>query len=112
MSVRRGSFKTPGGKLVAVDFTVDEGKLRNVKVHGDFFLYPDDALGAITQALDGASIDADEKRLAQQIDAAIPTDVEWLGSSPQALATAVRRGLEAEPVDDDTAGGGGDRGFS
>jgi len=111
MSVRRGSFKTPGGKLVAVDFTVDEGTLRNVIVHGDFFLYPEDALGAITKALDGLSTDADEEQIARQIADAIPSDVEWLGSSPQALATAVRRGLEADP-EDDVIAGGGDRGFS
>lgn len=111
MSVRRGSFKTPGGKLVAVDFSLEQGKLRDVKVHGDFFLYPEDALGAITDALDGAPSDLNEEELSQRIAAAIPQDVEWLGSSPQALATAVRRGLESEATDDAGAGGGG-RSFS
>ncbi|MGD9711642.1 MAG: biotin--protein ligase [Thermomicrobiales bacterium] len=111
MTARHGSFKTPGGKLVAVDFAVEEGRLRHVQVHGDFFLYPEDALTAITAALDGANADLSEEDLSQRIAAAIPKEVEWLGSSPQALATAVRRGLEAD-VTDDEAAGGGNRGFS
>ena len=40
----RGEFKTPGGKLIAVEFDVVDGELRNVVVTGDFFLYPEEAL--------------------------------------------------------------------
>ncbi len=41
---RHGEYKTPGGKLIAVDFDVIDGTLRNVVVTGDFFLYPEEAL--------------------------------------------------------------------
>ncbi|MEZ4499334.1 MAG: hypothetical protein R2839_04530 [Thermomicrobiales bacterium] len=54
MTSRRGSYKTPGGKLVNVDFDVDDGVLSDVTVHGDFFLQPDDALQAIMKSLDAA----------------------------------------------------------
>ena len=50
----QGQYKTPGGKLVAVDFEVVDGLLRHVTVHGDFFLYPDDAFAALAGALEGA----------------------------------------------------------
>src|SRR5919205_472974 len=40
----RGECKTPGGKLIAVEFAVVEGHLRDVVVSGDFFLYPEEAL--------------------------------------------------------------------
>lgn len=109
MALRQGAFKTPGGKLVAVDFNVEDGKLRDVKVHGDFFLEPEDALGRITQSLNGIPADLPTGEIAERISRAIPPDVEWLGSSPEALAMAVRRGLD-EPADD--AAGGGNRGFS
>src|SRR5689334_14356373 len=55
-----GEYKTPGGKLVVVDFSVAGDALRGVEVSGDFFLYPDEALGAITGALEGAPSGASE----------------------------------------------------
>ena len=39
----QGRFKTAGGKLVVVDFEVEQGRLRNVVIHGDFFVYPEEA---------------------------------------------------------------------
>ena len=110
MTMRQGAFKTPGGKLVAVDFDVADGKLTDVQVHGDFFLQPDEALAAIAKSLEGAPAELSAEGLSQCIAAAIPDGVEWHGSSPDALAQAVRRGLDAES--DDVGAGGGDRGFS
>ena len=110
MTTRQGAFKTPGGKLVAVDFDVADGKLRDVQVHGDFFLQPDEALTAITKSLDGAPIELSTEDLSRRIAAAIPEGAEWHGTSPEALAQAVKRGLDAG--EDDAGAGGGDRGFS
>jgi lipoate---protein ligase len=102
-----GECKTPGGKLIAVDFSVSDNCLREVKVHGDFFLEPDDSFEAITKSLEGASIDDSDEELATKISKAIPAGTEWLGASPEALVTAVRRGLTAAKE-----AGGGSRGWS
>ena len=96
----QGEYKTPGGKLVGVRFALNDGRLREVEVHGDFFLYPEEALLNITAALDGAPAGLDEAACAERIAAAIPDGTEWFGSSPAALATAVRRALDGGPVDD------------
>jgi len=94
-----GEYKTPGGKLVRVDFDVRDGLLRDVVVSGDFFLYPEEALSDITGSLDGLPATIAETDLASHIAAAIRPGTEWLGSSPAALATAVRRALaEGEAV--------------
>ncbi|MGH2614401.1 MAG: hypothetical protein ACRDJC_04120, partial [Thermomicrobiales bacterium] len=50
---RHGEHKTPGGKLIAVEFEVDGGTLRKVVVTGDFFLYPEEALPLLANALEG-----------------------------------------------------------
>jgi lipoate-protein ligase A len=89
-----GQYKMPGGKLVRVDVDVVDGELRDVVVSGDFFLYPDDALEQITGALVGLPSDSTEPEIAVAVSAAIPAGTEWLGSSPEALAIAVRRALE------------------
>jgi lipoate-protein ligase A len=88
-----GAYKTPGGKLVAVDFDVDNGKLNHVIVHGDFFLYPEDALMNITGALEGMPADLPEGEVAERVRSAIPPGTELLGFSPEAISIAVERAL-------------------
>ena len=91
-----GEYKTAGGKLVRVDFDVADGALRDVVVSGDFFLYPEEALDAITGSLQGLDAGLSEGDIAARVSSAIPVGTEWLGSSPEALAIAVRRGLSPE----------------
>jgi lipoate---protein ligase len=89
-----GEFKTPGGKLVQVDFSVESGLLVDVLVSGDFFLYPEEALQGITSSLEGSPADLTTIDRAALIAAAIPAGVEWLGSSPEGLSTAIERALQ------------------
>ncbi|GHF37989.1 MULTISPECIES: lipoate--protein ligase family protein [Streptomyces] len=88
-----GEYKVPGGKLVVVDLDVDEGALRNVRVAGDFFLEPDDALLDIDRALEGADAGLTAPQLAARIDAALPAGTVMFGFSSEAVGIAVRRAL-------------------
>ena len=88
-----GEYKTPGGKLVVVEFQVVEHRLSKVVVSGDFFLYPEDLLEVITGALEGLPAASDEARIAEAIDRAIPPGAEVLGTSPEGIAIAVTRAL-------------------
>lgn len=89
-----GEYKTPGGKLVVVDFEVIDGRLRNVQVTGDFFLEPPEALERIAGALEGVPVgDTSEDTLAERIRASLGEGVEMVGFSPEAVARAVRRAL-------------------
>lgn len=94
----RGEYKTPGGKLIAVELSVRDGALRDVVVTGDFFLYPEEALPILASSLEGASASLGSPEFAALVAAAIPPDVELLGASPEALATAVMRSLESLSV--------------
>ncbi|MFJ9419604.1 biotin/lipoate A/B protein ligase family protein [Streptomyces sp. NPDC101227] len=88
-----GEYKVPGGKLVVVDFAVENGLLRNVRVSGDFFLEPDEALALIDAALEGAPADTDTAGLTGRIDAALPESAVLFGLSTESVAVAVRRAL-------------------
>lgn len=90
-----GEYKEPGGKLIQVDFAIDGRRLTRVKVSGDFFLYPDEALDAIVASVDGSPVDLAPTDRAALIAAALDSDVEWLGSSPAGLAIAIQRALDA-----------------
>jgi lipoate-protein ligase A len=88
-----GEYKVPGGKLVVVDCTVQDGKIAAIEVTGDFFLDPDTALDTITDALTGVPIAADEAEIAARIASAAGPNVTFLGFSPEAVATALKRAV-------------------
>ncbi|MDR1824986.1 MAG: lipoate--protein ligase family protein [Bifidobacteriaceae bacterium] len=89
----RGEYKVPGGKLVAAEVQVEAGRLARVKVAGDFFLEPDDAIERIEAALLGASVDDAAATLADRVAHALePTDT-LVGFDAAAVAVAVRRAL-------------------
>ncbi len=88
-----GEYKVPGGKLVVVDLEVEDGVLRQVRVAGDFFLEPDEALGAIDSALEGAPASMETAGLAARITAALPESTVMFGLTAEGVAIAVRRAL-------------------
>lgn len=90
-----GEYKVPGGKLVVVDLEVDQDRLIDVKVSGDFFLDPDDALTRITGALEGAPASSSAKELSALVAAALHGGDTLIGVNPEAVGIAVRRALGA-----------------
>lgn len=93
---RRGVYKVPGGKMVAVEFAVVDDHLHEVVVTGDFFLYPEEALPVLSFAIEGAAASTGRAALTARIAAAIPDDVDLVGATPAALAIAVERGLNPD----------------
>ncbi len=89
----RGEYKVPGGKLVAVDVEVADGRIARAAVSGDFFLEPDDALEAIDAALVGEPEGASVTRLTAAVHSAVGDDATMVGFTPEAVAIAVRRAL-------------------
>ncbi|MFI9648274.1 biotin/lipoate A/B protein ligase family protein [Streptomyces sp. NPDC052040] len=88
-----GEYKVPGGKLVVVDLDDRDGVLRNVRVAGDFFLEPDEALPAIDRALEGVPATTEAAGLAERIRAGLPDGTVMYGLTPEGIATAVRRAV-------------------
>lgn len=88
-----GEYKVHGGKLVVVDCSVADGVLRDVRVSGDFFLEPDEALDDINAALNGLPEDLSAAALADAVTASLREGAALFGFSAQAVAIAVRRAL-------------------
>src|SRR5690625_1172017 len=70
MRSMRGEYKVPGGKLVAVDVTVEEDRLANDSLSGVFFLEHDDALEQTARALTGLPASSSVVELAAVVSAA------------------------------------------
>nr|WP_269329135.1 biotin/lipoate A/B protein ligase family protein [Kineosporia babensis] len=72
--------------------TVQDGRLADIVLSGDFFLEPDEALGRISQALEGLSAEAPLAALVQAVDEA-RADAVMVGFDPPAVGLAVLRAL-------------------
>jgi lipoate-protein ligase A len=90
-----GEYKVPRGKLVVADLDVVDGRLCNVNITGDFFLYPEEALQPMLAALEGAPAGLEEHEYCIRIAEATPPGTEMLGFSACAIAIAVSRALES-----------------
>ena len=92
-----GEYKMPHGKLVVVDFDVIAGAIRNVRITGDFFLYPEDSLDALVSGLEGAPASASVETYRDLVANAVPEDTEMVGFSPEGIAIATVRAQESAP---------------
>ena len=91
MSVH-GEYKVPGGKLVVIDGELEGERLRRTVLSGDFFLEPDEALGALTDALQDLPVDIALDELTARLgDAA--AGATMLGFAPRDIALTVLRAL-------------------
>jgi lipoate-protein ligase A len=92
----RAEFKVPGGKLLAAETSVDDGCLAKVKITGDFFMHPEEAIEGLEEALSGIlTTDA-------SIDEAIEgffgdRTILLIGASPRDFVHVLRLSLESSP---------------
>jgi len=92
-----GEYKVPGGKLVVVDLEIEDGRIADFHLAGDFFLEPDTALDAIDEAITGLPVEADIAAIAGAVRRALPDGAQLLGFTPESVGTAVRRALVTAP---------------
>ena len=92
-----GEYKVPGGKLVVVDLEVEDGRIADVHLAGDFFLEPDDAQQHFDAAITGLPVETDAAAIAAAVRAALPEGAQLLGFTPESVGTAVRRALVTAP---------------
>ncbi|HKL28640.1 MAG TPA: lipoate protein ligase C-terminal domain-containing protein [Natrialbaceae archaeon] len=79
-----GSVKVPDGKLVRVHATYDD-RIESVRITGDFFLEPPEALEDLEAALEGQPADASEDDLRAAVDG---VDAQLIGFDAGDLAAA------------------------
>ncbi|TRY20184.1 lipoate--protein ligase family protein [Tessaracoccus rhinocerotis] len=89
----RGEYKVPGGKLVAVDVEVADGRLSRAAVSGDFFLEPDEALDDINRALRGLPESASVDDIAAAVRTQLRAGANMIGFDAESVGIAVRRAL-------------------
>jgi len=74
-------YKAPGGKLLKASFSVEEGHVVGVRLYGDFFMHPEEAIEELERAVDGSLLD--ECELIERVTGFYESDVEVLGARPE-----------------------------
>jgi hypothetical protein len=91
--LRHAEYKIPGGKLLVVDLRVEQSRLRDVRLSGDFFLEPPETLEAIDAALEGLSADVTAGQIEQAARSALGPEVMMYGITTEGIAEVIRRAL-------------------
>lgn len=85
-----GSCKVPGGKLVRV--RVEYGRtIEEVTITGDFFLHPEEGIGALEESLRGMEIGAGEGVMTAAVRRAAEAGGLGLGIAPEGIAREALR---------------------
>ncbi|SFT32457.1 lipoate-protein ligase A [Actinopolyspora lacussalsi subsp. righensis] len=88
-----GEYKVPDGKLVSADVEVVDQRLSRVRISGDFFLEPDEALEDLNRSLRGASVNADTETLTALVRQGLDPETRLVGFTVESVAVAVRRAV-------------------
>jgi lipoate-protein ligase A len=84
-------YKVVGGKLLRVSLSLVEKNtglcIKTIRIYGDFFMHPEEALDDLEVALTGCSFE--EGEIAQTVSAFFETEVEVIGALPRDFVTAI-----------------------
>ena len=75
------------GKLIKIDLKYDDA-ICEIKIHGDFFLYPEDSIDRLQEQLIGTKID--KQLIKERIDTILEREgIEPFGFTSEQLAEAI-----------------------
>ena len=90
----RVEFKVPGGKLIAAEAEAEGGRIVRVKITGDFFMHPEEAIEELEVSLTG--VPEDERSLEEAVNGFFGgRSIELIGVSPGDFVHVIRMSLRS-----------------
>lgn len=90
----RAEEKVKGGKLICIEIVPKDGKAAKVRITGDFFLHPEDAIDALERSLEGVGLTAEESEIVARLTNALGKS-QLIGASPEDLARIFRKAVSS-----------------
>lgn len=84
--------KIAGGKMLAVEAEVSGGKITSVRITGDFFLHPEDAILRLEESLSGMSAGSSEEELSSAAKKALG-GASLIGASADDIARMLKKAV-------------------
>ncbi len=92
--ISRARRKVKEGKLVKVELEYDN-VVRKIKITGDFFLHPEDALEKIEEGMLDTRKDESMEAIASKVQRAMNAQcAQMIGLSPESLALVIKEALK------------------
>jgi len=88
--ISKSIYKVPDGKLLKINLNYNKNTnhIGNVKITGDFFAYPEEAIEIIEEELNNTELD--EKILLKNINSIIKSNkIEFIGLNAEALTQGI-----------------------
>ncbi|MEM2994741.1 MAG: lipoate protein ligase C-terminal domain-containing protein [Candidatus Bathyarchaeia archaeon] len=86
----KAEHKVEGGKLIKVQLSIDNGKIKEIKIMGDFFMHPEEAIENLEKSLVGCAFD--KLTITENIKTFIKTNsVTLLGVSPEDFTKCIMK---------------------
>lgn len=83
--MKQAIYKVPGGKLLKIFVDADQF-INEVKITGDFFMYPEDGVERLEEAVKGMPLD--KEKLTRILENA-SQDMELFGLDPESIAHTI-----------------------
>jgi lipoate-protein ligase A len=84
----KSAFKIPEGKLVKIELGFLFGKIKTVKINGDFFIHPEEGIEQLEKSLNGIALD-NESICAAIDNAAKKNSLQLYGVTAEGIAEAI-----------------------
>lgn len=89
------SEKIGGGKLLQLEVEIHDGIAQSVRITGDFFLHPEDAVGDLERALVGACWgDTDDFLVTKLDEVVLSKNAELVGFTSADLVRLFKKAVE------------------
>lgn len=82
------AYKVPGGKLLKILLEHDSGRIKSVKITGDFFAHPEDCIEELEEELAGVRLDEVEGRV-KGFFSSKKRNIELFGVNAEAISYAI-----------------------
>jgi len=88
MELHEVDCKVPGGKLIRLRAQIGGGRIKEIRITGDFFLHPEERIGELETALAGKKLE--RVTLQKTVEQAL-SDCEIVGFSESDMVNALMR---------------------
>jgi lipoate-protein ligase A len=86
--IKKSIYKIPEGKLVKIELEEEDGKIKKIKITGDFFMHPEEMIGTLEKNLVNSPLDRDA--LIKKIDNFWKNfHISYFGINSSGLADAI-----------------------
>ncbi|MCJ7479014.1 MAG: hypothetical protein MUP63_02440 [Candidatus Nanohaloarchaeota archaeon QJJ-7] len=86
-------LKVEGGKLLKAEVEFDS-EIKQVRLHGDFFIHPAEELGKLEEALRGVPVETGKELLERKMEHSLSGRAELVGFETSDVADLVKEAVD------------------